>query len=333
MTRPTTMRALRLERFGKPAELAAVDAPVPTPAAGEVLVEVRAAAVSPSDVKNVSGLMARRTKLPRVVGRDFAGVVVDGPPHLVGREVWGTGGEFGYGRDGAHAQYLTAPADAVRVKPAALSMAEAAAAGTNFITAWAGLADAAGLKAGETVVVLGATGGVGSAAVQLAKWMGAQVVGTVRRDFPADAADNLRPHVVVNTEREDVKAVVMELTGGAGADVVYDTVAGPFFELGLSLLRIKGRQLEISATGDHRVSFDLLEFYRHELRLFGVDSLHLSGAECAKILGDLAPAFDAGALTPPPLGPSFPLDAAADAYAAVQKGGTAGKVMLLPNGG
>src|SRR5262245_56047868 len=104
-TDPTTMRALVLDGPGAPAELSARRVPLPTAAAGEAVVEVHAAAVNRSDVLNVIGLPL--TSFPRVPGRDFAGVVVDGPADLVGGRCWGTGsGDLGFSRDGSHAERL-----------------------------------------------------------------------------------------------------------------------------------------------------------------------------------------------------------------------------------
>lgn len=175
------MLAVRIDHFGSPSELVIQKLPKPSLASDEVLVEVHAAGINPSDVKNVLGAM-QDTTLPRTPGRDFAGIVVEGPKNLMGTEVWGTGGDIGFTRDGTHAQYIALPKKAVAPKPASLSMDEAGSIGVTYVTAWLCL-NAAQLVAGETVLVIGATGGVGSAAMQIAKWQGAEVVlGTVRRE-------------------------------------------------------------------------------------------------------------------------------------------------------
>src|ERR1700686_41871 len=136
------MKALRIDAFGPLTALAVTDMPAPARGQEEVLVAVRAAAVSPFDVKNVTGFIPL-TRLPRVPGRDYAGVVVDGPPGLMGKEVWGTGGSLGLTRDGSHAEYLTIPSDAVREKPGVLDFAQAASIGASYSAAWLGLARAA----------------------------------------------------------------------------------------------------------------------------------------------------------------------------------------------
>lgn len=131
------------------------------------------------------------TTLPRTPRRDFAGVVVEGPENLVGTEVWGTGGDIGFTRDGSHAQYIVLPKEAVRPKPSTLSMEEAGSAGVTYVTAWLSVIEAGGLVAGETLLVIGATGGVGSAAMQIAKWKGARVIGTIRRESDREHAKKL----------------------------------------------------------------------------------------------------------------------------------------------
>src|SRR5579871_5706332 len=151
------MKALRFAAYGPPSVLKLVDREMPKPGPGESLVEIEAAAINPSDIKNVAG--AFKSPLPRTPGRDYAGVVVDGPGK--GREVWGSGEAFGVSRDGSHAQFIVIPEQWLSNKPANLSMAEAASIGVPYLTAWSGLVDAAGVKTGETVLVTGAAGAVG----------------------------------------------------------------------------------------------------------------------------------------------------------------------------
>src|SRR4051795_7588606 len=106
------MRAVVITQFGEPKSLKVEEVATPEPGADEALVEVRAAAINPSDVKNVTGAM-HGTTLPRIPGRDFAGVVIGGERHLVGREVFGTGGDVGFTRDGSHAQFILLPTNAL----------------------------------------------------------------------------------------------------------------------------------------------------------------------------------------------------------------------------
>jgi NADPH2:quinone reductase len=143
------MRALRFEKTGSLDDLSIRELPIPTPAAGEVLVQVKAAAVNPSDVKNVQGKM-HETSVPRTPGRDFAGVVAGGLDELSGQAVFGSGGNLGFGRDGSHAEYVVVPANAVLPLPRNFSFEQAAAIGVAYITAWAALVNAARIQPGET---------------------------------------------------------------------------------------------------------------------------------------------------------------------------------------
>src|SRR5271170_3954913 len=122
------MRAVVIHQFGDPKLLKLEEVPTPEPRSDEVLVAVKAASINPSDVKNVAGKM-HGTTLPRIPGRDFAGVVVRGPADLLNREVWGTGGDISRTRDGTHAEFILLPRAAVTLKPPALSMNAAASAG------------------------------------------------------------------------------------------------------------------------------------------------------------------------------------------------------------
>src|ERR1700733_5842430 len=138
------MRALRFSEFGDPSKLSLVDLPDPRPGASTAIVRIVAASVNPSDVKNVAGQM-ESTVLPRIPGRDFAGVVVSGPPDWRGAAEWGTGGDVGFTRDGSHAQLISVPVDALVRKPQRLGFDEASAVGGNFVVAWCGAGGAAPL--------------------------------------------------------------------------------------------------------------------------------------------------------------------------------------------
>src|ERR1700685_1834589 len=143
------MRAIRFAGFGDPSVLQMADVADPATDEATALVRVMAASINPSDVKNVAGAM-KQTILPRMPGRDYAGVVEAGPAEWMGAEVWGTGGDTGFTRDGTHAELLAVPVASLRRKPKTLSFDEAASVGVNYMAAWCGV-EAASLKSGETV--------------------------------------------------------------------------------------------------------------------------------------------------------------------------------------
>src|SRR6201994_3114650 len=194
------MRALRFTGFGDPGVLHVTDLPDLTGTADEAVIRVHAASVNPSDVKNVAGGM-NWTVLPRTPGRDFAGVVVDGPVEWTGATVWGTGGDVGVTRDGSHAELMAVPVDALVRKPELLSFDEASTVGVNFIVAWYGTVETAALARGETIAVFGVSGRVGGAGAQIAHAIGAPVIGIDRHapgpDAPAAAV--IDDFIVIDT--------------------------------------------------------------------------------------------------------------------------------------
>ncbi|GAB6999435.1 zinc-binding alcohol dehydrogenase family protein [Bradyrhizobium sp.] len=294
----------------------------------DVLIEVKAAAVNPSDVKAATGLMPYAV-FPRTSGRDYAGVVIDGPPGLIGREVFGSSGDLGIRRDGTHATHLVVEADAAVDKPAGISWDEAAGIGVPFVTAMEGLRRAGLPKPGETVLVMGVNGKVGQAAVQIASWRGARVIGVVRRSEPYEGHSNA-PVEVIDASAIDVAAQVRELTGGKGADIVYNTVGDPYFQAAHQSLALRGRQILIAAV-DRIVQFNILEFYRGQHTYVGIDTLAFSSVATGEVLRELAPGFASGHLKPFPIKPSaiYPLEQAKAAFVAVA-GSSRDRVILRP---
>ena len=321
------MLAVRFKQFGPPDVLEAVDVPMPIAGPGSALVHVTAASVNPSDVKNVAGAM-EGTVLPRTPGRDFAGIVAEGPAEWLGAEVWGTGGDVGFTRDGSHAEALRLPANALVRKPRNLSFEQAASIGVTFVMAWLGAVEYGQLQQGETVATLGVGGGVGGAVARIAKGLGARVIGLDRQPPPADAPASDTLDAFVGAGKAAVEAV-RGLTNGRGASLVFDAVGGVMFETALRLAAPRGRVVEISATGKRRVEFDLIEFYHNETRLIGADSRKLDAVASAKLLADLVPGFESGLYKAPLIAERYPLSGASDAYRAVARG-VAGRVVLTP---
>ncbi len=312
----------RLRVIQKAADIEALDLPLEAfaPGAappGTVVVAVHAAGVNPSDVKAALGAMPHAV-WPRTPGRDWAGVVVDGPAELLGREVWGSSGDLGIGRDGTHASHIVVPRSYVRVKPAALSLEEAGAVGVPFVTAYEGLRRVGLPRSGEVVLVMGANGKVGQAAIQIASMRGARVFGAVRRAEPY-AGHACQPVRIIDASQDEPAAVMREATGGCGADIVFNTVGSPYFAAANDALAVRGRQVFI-ATIDRAVPFDIFRFYRGQHSFHGIDTLSLDGAACATILDELTPGFESGALRPFPVGQTFTLAQAKEAYRAVLAG-------------
>jgi NADPH2:quinone reductase len=323
----------RLRVYEKPANIDALDLRLeefqPAPmGAGDILVEVRSAGVNPSDVKAALGAMPHAI-WPRTPGRDWAGVVIDGPADLLGQEVWGSGGELGIRRDGTHASHLMVERAQVRRKPAMVSLREAGAVGVPFITAYEGLRRAGLPKAGERVLVCGANGEVGQATIQIATMLGALVFGVERSKeaYIGHATGTVR---MIGAAEEDIAEVVRDETGGHGADIVYNTVGSPYFAKANDTMALRARQIFIS-TIERSVPFDILPFYRGQHTYVGIDTLDLNGRDCAEILDALQPGFESGALKPFPVLAQaiFPLDRAKEAYKAVLAGAR-DRIVLQP---
>ncbi|MFF4316539.1 zinc-binding alcohol dehydrogenase family protein [Streptomyces sp. NPDC001507] len=324
------MRALRFDQFGGPDVLRVAELPDPLATDGTAVVAVRAASVNPSDLKNVAGIM-EGTVLPRVPGRDFAGIVVDGPPQWRGVEVWGTGGDVGFTLDGSHAEYIRVPVTALARKPAALSFEEASAVGVNFVIGWLGAVEIAHLSRGETVVVFGISGGVGGAVAQIARTRGARVLG-VDRVPPADgtpAAEIIDAFVPFAPDADAVADTLLTHTGGRGAEVVYDAVGGVTTAAALASLAQRGRLVVISAVGTPTVEINLPDFYHREARMLGADSRKLDVTESAERLAVLTPYFERGEFRPLPVAHQFGLDEGHEAYTAVAEQ-VSGRVVIVP---
>ena len=287
-----------------------------TPGEANVLVEIRAAAINPSDAKAAIGMMPHAV-FPRTPGRDWCGVVRAGPAALIGKECFGSSGHLGINRDGAHGSHLVVEAAAIVAKPANLSSEEAAGLGVPFVTATEGFRRAGMPKPGDNVLIMGLNGKVGQAAAQIAAWKGARVFGVVRRDeaFAGYACSEVE---VINSAACDVSARLRELTDGKGADIVYNTVGDPYYEAGTKSLAIGGRQIFISAI-NKIVQFDIFAFYRGRHTYVGADSLSLSSVATGDILRELLPGLASGHLRPFPIAPHaiYPLERAREAYIAV----------------
>lgn len=328
---PTFFPALRFEEFGSPDRLKLCELPKPVLKPDEVLIQVEAAGVNPSDVKNVQGVM-KNTTLPRIPGRDFAGTVIEGPDAFMGKKVWGTGGDIGFTRDGSHSRLLVIPQDAVTPIPNSLSLDEAAAVGVAYVTAWLCVVEAAKVQPGETVLVIGATGAVGSAATQIAKWQGAKVFNLIRRPSDGDFVQKNGADEIINMQDAELPLAVASLTENRGLNVIIDTVGGEWVEKCLQLLAPQGRLTEISApASQRRISFDLIDFYRREARLIGVDSRTQDVVACAKILQTLTAGFEQGFLKPFLNLETYPLSEGVKAYEAVLNRTTSKKIILKPS--
>lgn len=243
------MRALVVEELGPPETHRVGELPDPVPGPGEVVVDVRAAALNFPDLLMMEGRYQVQPDLPFVPGSEGSGVVA---ALGVGVDTVAIGDEVAFvSISGAFAQKVSLPATRVFPKAPGLSFAEAAGFTLTYATSYYALRQRADLHAGETLLVLGAAGGVGAAAVELGSVMGARVIAAAGTDEKLEFAKSLGATDVVNYVTGDLKEAVRALTDGAGPDVVYDPVGGSFAEPALRSMAWGGRYLVIGfATGD-----------------------------------------------------------------------------------
>lgn len=344
-----TMRAVRIAEHGGPEVLEPTEVAVPAPQAGEVLVQVSAVALNntdlwtregaygrPGDPKALSGWRGP-IDFPRIQGADVAGRVVAAgagvDENLVGRRVVvdpaiydsdrpdaNPVGLMGSERDGGYAEYVTAPAARVHdVTESPLTDDQLAALPTAYGTAL-GMIERARLQEGETVLVSGASGGVGLASVQIARARGARVI-AISSGSKIDSVREAGAHQVVDRARDiagQIRAAAPD-----GIDVSLDVVAGDLVSEGLPLLREGGRWVIAGALGGYDVSFDVRRLYLHNAQVIG-SAMHTPTH--FGLLMDLA--RQAG--IQPVIAATFPLEQAAQAQEELARRGHVGKIVMRP---
>jgi NADPH2:quinone reductase len=323
------MRAIYIQQHGAVADLKVSDVPKPSVSGGdEVLVQVEASGINPSDIVSVEGRFSGSV-LPRIVGRDFAGKVVEGPAEFIGAEVWGTGGDLGITRNGTHAEYVVIPVQAVARRPKNLSPEEAAAVGVPFVTAFSALVRLGQVKSGDWVIVSGAAGAVGQAAIQLAHTYGAHVIALVKDATERWVSESGGVEAIAQADQVDLDAVVRAATKGKGAELALNGVGSPIFGCLLASLAVGGRQVVYSAAGGREFNLDILSFYKKQSVLLGLDTQKFDAIHCAGILNEIAPLFKSNALKPPAIGQRFPFSEVVQAYGSLAAGKSGKTVFVM----
>lgn len=247
------MKAWRVTELGEPEQVLALqECELPEPGAGEIRLSVGVAAIGLPDALMCRGEYAFKPEPPFSPGQEVAGTVLaagEGASYQPGQRVMGV--TAFYAGHGGFAQECMTQTDMVFPTPAAMSDADAAGFAIPFHTAWLGLVDRGGLLAGEIMVVLGAAGGSGCAAVQLGTALGARVIAVAGNDEKLVTCMEQGAQEVINYRKSDVAARILELTEGRGADVIYDPVGGEFAGSLVAALASHGRLLLIGfASGD-----------------------------------------------------------------------------------
>lgn len=237
------MKAILCKAYGPPSSLVLEDLASPKPGPKEVLVQVKACGLNFPDTLIIQGLYQFKPELPFTPGSDLAGIII-----AVGIEVkhLSPGDEvFGFVPFGALAQEVLVPSNACFRKPKNMDYAVAASFMMAYGTSFHALKDRAKLKNGETLLVLGASGGVGLAAVELGKLMGATVIAAASTDEKLELCTSYGADLTINYEKEDLKTTIKALTKNKGADVIYDPVGGDYSEAAFRGIAWEGRYLVV----------------------------------------------------------------------------------------
>jgi NADPH:quinone reductase len=318
------MKAIRVNEFGDPDVLRLEDVPTPRPGPGEVLVRMHAIGVNPVETYIRAGTYARLPKLPYTPGNDGAGVIEQTGDSMTefkpGDRVYTAGSVTG-----TYAEFALCKTDQVHRLPANVSFAQGAAMGTPYATAYRGMFQRADAKPGETVLVHGASGGVGTAAVQLARARGLRVFGTAGSDEGRKLAREQGAHEVFDHRAPDHFEQVMKATNERGVDVIVELLANVNLGKDLPILAKGGRVAIVGSRG--RIEIDPRDTMQRDVDLRGMVLPNTSPADMASIHAALVAGLENGTLRPV-IGKELPLAEAAQAHRAVREAGAVGKIVL-----
>jgi len=324
------MKAIRAHDFGGPDVLQLETVPDPVPGPGEVVVDIRAAGVNPADTYMRSGTYAIVPPLPYTPGGDAGGVIsavgANVPQFKTGDRVFvGTGLSFDL--TGCYAEKVKRKADEVLPLPDNVSFAQAAAFGVSYTTAHYALFERGGAQAGETVFIHGASGSVGTAAIQLARRAGLKVIGSagtargldlVRQEGADHAVDHTKPGYI---------DAVRQLTGGNGPQLILEMLANVNLAADMDVVAKYGRIIIIGNRGEITITPRVAMM--KELDIRGIALWNATDAQMRPIMADILAGVAEGALRPI-IGKEMPLADAAEAHIAVLQPGAYGKIALIP---
>ena len=324
------MKAIVVRQFGGPEVLRLEELPDPKPGPSDIVVRVRAAGVNPVDTYIRTGAHAVKPALPYVPGSDGAGEI-----ESVGPDVKELGaGDRVYiaafdrtGRTGTYAERTICSSAQVHRLPTRASFSQGAALGVPYATAYRALFQRAGARPAETVLVHGATGGVGTAAVQIAHAHGMRVFGTGGTDAGLKQVRAQGADLVVSHRDANYLDAIMRATGGRGVDVILEMAAHVNLDKDLSLLAPRGRVVVIGNRG--RVEIDARQAMGRDAAILGMTLFNATDAELLSIHAALIAGLENGTLNPI-IAREMPLADAARAHQAVMEPGALGKIVLVP---
>jgi NADPH2:quinone reductase len=320
------MKAIRVHEFGPPEVLKLEEIPTPKPAAGQVLVRIHAAGVNPYEAAQRAGTYAVKPNLPYTPGSDAAGVV-EAVGDAITKVKTGDRVYTAQTLTGAYAEYALALESQVHRLPGKLSFAQGAGVWVPCGTAYHALYHSAKAHASETVLVHGASGGVGIATVQLARAAGLRVLGTAGSTKGLELVTREGAHEAFDHSKAGYQEQIMRATGGRGVDIIVEMLANVNLANDLKLLATNGRVIVVGNRGDVTINARDLMVRRGSIRAFTLWAI--TEAEAAEMHAGLLAAMESGTLRPV-VGKEIPLAEAARAHKEILEPGTAGKMVLIP---
>jgi NADPH2:quinone reductase len=320
------VKSIRVREFGDPEVMKLEDAPDLRPAAGQVLVRVKAVGVNPVEAYIRTGTYAMKPALPYTPGSDAAGTVESVGPGVAGFAP-GDRVYFGGTLSGAYAEQALCEAWQVHSLPPNVTFAQGAAVNVPYATAFRALFHFAHARAGETVLIHGASGGVGVACVQLARAAGLMVIGTGGTDRGRELIAVQGAHHVLDHRAPGYLDELLKLTQGRGVDVVLEMLANVNLAKDLTVLARGGRVVVIGNRGS--IEINPREIMRRDASVLGFVLFNADRPEVASIHAALVAGLENGTLRPV-VGKEFPLKEAPQAHRAVMEPGAFGKIVLVP---
>jgi putative PIG3 family NAD(P)H quinone oxidoreductase len=329
VTLPETMRVVEIGCPGPPEVLRLGQRPLPRPAAGEALIRVAAAGVNYPDLLQRQGKYPPPPGASDIPGLEVAGEVVavgEGTTSVcVGEQVCAllTGGGY--------AEYCVAPAPQCLPVPRGMNAVSAAALPETFFTVWVNVFDRGRLRSGETMLVHGGSGGIGTTAIQLGRAFGARVLTTAGSPEKCAACEALGAEKAIDHRREDFVAVVRERTGGRGVDLVLDILGGDDLARNLECLAVDGRLIQVAVLKGPKAEVNLATIMQRRLTLTGSTlrprSVEEKGAIAWALHGSVWPMLERGSVRPV-IHATFPLARAAEAHRLMESRTHVGKIVL-----
>jgi NADPH2:quinone reductase len=325
------MKAIRVHEYGGPSVMKLEEVPDPKAGPGDVVVRVRAAGVNPVDAYIHTGTYARKPALPYTPGQDGAGEVEsvgeDVKAFKTGDRVYICGVGNTVAGAGTYAERALCSPTQLHPLPARVSFAQGSALGVPYYTAYRALFQRANAKPGETVLVHGATGGVGIACVELARARGLRVIGTGGTDAGIAAAREHGAAVVVNHRDAGYTDAIMSATGGAGVNLIVEMAAHLNLDRDLALLAKHGRVVVVGNRG--KTEIDARQAMGRDAAILGMTLFNVTEMEFVEIHAALIEGLANGTLNPV-VGREIPLAEAARAHQTVMEPGALGKIVLIP---